>query len=121
MDLRKAMRDDPAKRDLLRVVLSEATREAKIASDEKVVKTLKKMIENATECENLNEIPILQSYLPITMTKEEMIPIIKGIIAENGFTITDTGKIMGKAKVALGSDFDGGVVMSIIQTTFKEV
>lgn len=119
-DLRKAMRDDPAKRDLLRVVLSEATRMSKTVPDEKVIQTLKKMIENATECGNLQEIPILQSYLPLAMPESEIKEIVKGIIAENGFVITDTGKIMGKAKIALGSDFNGGIVAAAIQSVFKE-
>jgi uncharacterized protein YqeY len=118
MDLRKAMVNDPAKRDLLRVVLAELTRKSKVSTDVETIAILKKQIESAKLCGTLSEIPILEAYLPLAMPEEEVKSMIESIIAENGYVQKDRGPLMGKIKVALGSDFDGSVVNRLVGEIF---
>lgn len=118
LDLRKAMVNDPSKRDLLRVVLAELSRKNKVSTDVETIAILKKQIESAKLCNTLHEIPLLEAYLPETMPESEIKSILEGIIAENGFIQKDKGPIMGKAKVALGSDFDGGIVSKLVAEIF---
>lgn len=122
-DLRKAMIEkDTAKRDLLRVILSEINNIDKlektkkvngIVADEEVIIILKKGIENAKECHTEFEIPIFQLYLPKAMSDQEMSDIL--IPAFSLINKTNIGDLMKAAKAVLGSDFDGKRVNNIIK------
>ena len=72
------------KKELLKVVLAELSRyKSKDVPDEEVVRIVKKMKENAVECGNLDEVPILEEYLP-TMYKDWQIKImVEGIIQDH--------------------------------------
>jgi uncharacterized protein YqeY len=124
-DLKKAMIEkDVAKRDLLRVVLSEINRIDKmpdtkkvgdLVSDEEIVKLLKKGIENAKLCNTEFEIPIYQLYLPQEITDEEISGKLIPVFAARGINKSNVGELMKVAKEILGSDFDGKRVSAIIK------
>jgi uncharacterized protein YqeY len=60
------------------------------------------------------EITIVKSYLPEPMNDEELEAILKGIIADTGAqSMKDMGKVMGAAKVKVGSRADGGRINQI--------
>lgn len=91
--------------DLLRVVAGEFGRKmwdvTVELSDEEALKVLKKMSENATELGNLNEVEILEKYIPkVEMLGETQIKtIVSGIIQMNKYSgMQDMGKVMGTLK-----------------------
>lgn len=122
-ELKKAMIEkDTAKRDLLRVILSEINKIEKLTdtkkvgnlvADEEVVKILKKGIESAKLCHTEFEIPIYELYLPKEMTDDEMWNIL--IPKFNSMNKINVGELMKAAKAALGSNFDGKRVSNIIK------
>ena len=115
-DLKLSMSEgNTKKRDLLRVVMGEMSRVGKQLSDSEIIKILKKMVDSAKECGNIEEVPILQEYLPNELTQEEVTPIVKGIIFDNQLTIKDMGKIIAECKVRFGDRFDGGLVSKVIK------
>jgi uncharacterized protein YqeY len=122
-DLRKAMIEkDTAKRDLLRVILSEINKIDKmektkkvngLVADEEVIIILKKGIESAKECHTEFEIPIYELYLPKSMSDQEMKDILTPFF--NTMNKSNVGELMKLAKEKLGKDFDGKKVNSIIK------
>jgi len=84
------------KKELLKVILTELTRgESQIKTNDEVLKTLKKMKENAIECNNVEEVSILSEYLPDMMEKSEIEEFVTNIITENNFnSMRDMGKVM---------------------------
>ncbi len=122
-DLRKAMLEkDIAKRDLLRVILSEINKIDKLektikvngmVADEEVIAILKKGIESAKECHTEFEIPIYELYMPKGLTDQEMWDILIPIF--NPISKTNIGELMKAAKEALGSNFDGKRVNNVIK------
>jgi len=55
------------------------------------------------------ELAIIKTYLPEQMSDEELEATVKEIVAQTGATsMKDMGKVMGAAKVAIGSKADGG-------------
>lgn len=122
-DLRKAMLEkDIAKRDLLRVILSEINKIDKIegtkkvngvVADEEVIHILKKGISNAKECHTEFEIPIYELYLPKGMSDQEMLDILTPIFEP--INKNNIGELMKAAKDALGSNFDGKRVNNVIK------
>lgn len=80
-------------KELLKVVIAELSRyHSKNVPDEEVIRIVKKMKENAIECGNLDEVPILEQYLPKMMKEEELCSYIKSIMTETG--LMEMGKIM---------------------------
>ena len=126
VDLRKSMIEkDTIKRDLLRVVISEINRVDKLAdtkkvglfvSDEEIVKILKKGIESAKLCNTEFEIPILESYLPATISDDDLRSKLTIMINNYNGVEKNVGEKMKDAKELLGSDFDGKRVSSILKT-----
>ena len=122
-DLRKAMIEkDIAKRDLLRVILSEINGIDKkqdtkkvngLVADEEVIKILKKGIENSKECHTEFEIPIYELYLPKGLSDQEMWDILIPVL--NPLNKSNVGELMKAAKEALGSNFDGKRVSNVIK------
>jgi len=114
-DLRVAIAEkDTEKKDLLRVILAEMCRYTKVASDEEAIKVLKKGIENATLCNTLSEIPILQSYLPTVISEEELTEKLTKMVNDYAGIVKNTGEKMKDAKALLGKDFDGKRVSTIL-------
>lgn len=108
---------DIFKRDLLRVVIAEMLRNTKVATDEEAIKVLKKQIESAELCGTLNEIPILQSYLPATMTDEEMKVIFLRVLEVSHMNpkTASIGDMMKSAKEVFGKQFDGKRITKILK------
>ena len=88
------------KRELLKILLSEIKlKKGNNPSDEDVLAVLKKFKENAIECNNLSEIPILEAYLPQMLCDADVYAIIHNIIVTNNFlSPKDLGQVMSKLK-----------------------
>ena len=117
LDLHKAIVEkDTVRKDLLRVILAEMCRYTKNATDEEAIKVLKKGIENASLCNTLHEIPILESYLPVqNITDDEIIGMLVPVYAGRGIDKKNIGELMKVAKEVLGKDFDGKRVSVILK------
>jgi uncharacterized protein YqeY len=116
-DLKNALKNrETAKLNLLRVVIAEATKYNKEASDAEVIKAVKKYIDGAKLCHTEEEIPLLEVYLPAEMSDEQMKDLLLIMLAEQGIQKTDVGTIMKAAKVFLDKDFDGKRVSMILKT-----
>jgi uncharacterized protein YqeY len=91
-----AKEQNNVKKELLKVVLSEISREkTKDVSDDVVLRIIRKMKENATECNNTEEAKILDEYLPKMMKESELKTIISNHIEENNYSgIKDLGRVM---------------------------
>ena len=66
-------------------------------------------------CNTLNEIPILQSYLPVEKTDDEIIGMLVPVYAGRGIDKNNIGELMKVAKEVLGKDFDGKRVSAILK------
>jgi len=101
-DMLAAMKNrDTETVSLLRVVAGEFGRVGKDLNDKEALKVLRKMSENATELGNLNEVEILDKYIPkVVMLGEYQIrTIVGGIIQKNQYcSMQDMGKVMGTLK-----------------------
>jgi hypothetical protein len=88
-------RDIPT-RELLKVVVAEMARgKNKEISDEEAVRIIRKFKANAIECGNLDELPILEVYLPKMLSEASIRAIMNTIIFEYTYTgIPNMGKIM---------------------------
>jgi uncharacterized protein YqeY len=103
-------------KSLLRVVIGEMNREGKIVADEKVISIVKKMIDNAKIVGNLNEVTILETYLPKQLTEDELNTVISALIYNNNYTIKDMGKIMGDLKSIYSGKYDGKLASTLIKS-----
>ena len=67
-----------------------------------------------------SEITIIEEYLPKQLTREEIIPIIKGIIEETGATsMKDMGNVMKEAKNKIGASSDGKTLSEVVKELLK--
>ncbi len=111
MGLQKQIREDMVSamyagdnevRDLLRVVAGEFSRIMENGielPDEQVVVILKRMKKDAITMDNLNEVEILEKYLPAMLSEAQIRTIVAGIIQKNGYSVMqDMGKVMGTLK-----------------------
>jgi uncharacterized protein YqeY len=132
-DIKEAMRSkDTAKRDTLRNIQAGIKQievdERRDVSDSDVeaimMKYLKQREDAKTQFSDAGrddlvakeeaEITIVKSYLPEPMNDEELEAILKEIIADTGAqSMKDMGKVMGAAKVKVGSRADGGRINQI--------
>lgn len=85
-----------SKRDFLKVVVGELSRkESKEVPDSETIALLKKMLENAKELNNQEEIAFCMEYLPVMMSEEEISTLVANIILANNFSsMKDLGNIM---------------------------
>jgi len=100
-------------KSLLRVVIGEMNRKGKVVSNDQVIAILKKMIEGAKETNNLDEIPMLEMYLPQQLSEDEIRKLISAYIYNNNYTVKDMGKIMSTLKAAYAGKYDGKLASSI--------
>jgi uncharacterized protein YqeY len=117
-DLHQAIiNKDIVKKDLLRVVLAEMLRNTKVATDEVAIRVLKKQIESAKLCGTLNEVPILETYLPEEISddiiRETLIDLLK-VLGKTPSTIV-MGDFMKSCKEVFGSKFDGKRITKILK------
>ncbi len=62
------------------------------------------------------EIAVLQKYLPAQLSEDELIPIIKDIIAQTGASsMKDMGKVMGLTTQKLAGQADGKTVSGLVK------
>lgn len=131
-DIKKAMlAQDKVAMDTLRGIKKEFL-EAKTAkgnngelSDEQAVKILQKMVKQRKEsaemynsanrpelAENeMAQVAIIENYLPAQMSEEELVSILKEIIAQTGASsMKEMGKVMGIASKQLAGKADGRVI-----------
>lgn len=65
----------------------------------------------------LQEAKVLESFLPKQLTKEELIPIVKGKIDEMGLTSSsDAGKLTGILMKTLKGKVDGKLLNEVIRS-----
>ena len=63
------------------------------------------------------EITIIQAYLPKPMDDKELESVLKEVIASvNAEGMKDMGKVMGAAKVAIGSRADGARINQMVKS-----
>jgi len=63
------------------------------------------------------EIEIIEKYLPAQLSAEELVAVLKKIIAESGATsIKDLGKVMGIASKTLAGKADGKTISETLKT-----
>jgi len=104
---------DEDRKSLIRVIMGEMSREGKILSDDKVIKILRKMKENAELLSNKVEISIIEDYLPMTLNSTQTKKIIVDLINKNGFSgMKDMGKVMASLK-SMGGQIDGKIASQI--------
>ena len=84
---------------ILRVAAGEFGREMNNGielQDNQVITILKRMKKDATTMGNLNEVEILDKYIPEMLGETQLRTIVGGIIQENGYAgMRDMGKVMG--------------------------
>lgn len=116
-DLITAMKNkDENVKTLLRVVIGEINRIGKIISDEDIIRIIKKMKENAVELNNINEVEILDLYLPVMLSNIQLEILIKGLINKYEFGgMKDMGKMMKMLKDKYGSTYDGRLASQIVK------
>lgn len=105
-------------RDFLRVVAGEFGREMNNGielQDERVIVILKRMEKDAKLMGNLNEVEILDKYLPNLLHKEQIKTIIGGIIHKNQYSgMQDMGRVMSTIKThPMKSQIDGKLASEI--------
>ena len=77
-------------------------------SDNDVITIMKKMRDDAILLNNVNEVEILERYLPKKLSDDLLEASIIDIINKNDYTtVKDLGKIMSELKIKHGQSFDG--------------
>ena len=126
-DLKDAMKaKDTNKRDAIRAIttmIKQVEVDQRVSlSDDEVVKLIQKGVKQREDAieqfkagnrddlveKEQYQIDIFSSYLPKQLTDDELLAIVKDIIAKVGATsMKDMGKIMPKAKEQIGAKADG--------------
>ena len=122
-DLKQSMiNKDTERKDLLRVVIGEFSRTdhynkiSKELPDNVVEGVITKLVKNAKEMGNDNEIKILSEYLPTMLGEKQLETLISGIITKNGYsTMKDMGKVMGELKQNFGSTYNGKMASVLVK------
>ena len=102
---------------------SEITPETEIKLLQKLVKQRRETAEvyieqNRTDLADVetSQADVISAYLPAQMSRDELIPILKEIIAETGAnSIKDMGKIMAAASAKLAGKADNKTISMVIK------
>jgi len=107
-DMVSAMKNkETEKLGLLRVVMGEFSRIGKEVDDEKAIKIIRNMYENAKIAGNEIEMKVLDSYLPQMYSEEKVRALVATIIEAHGYkTMKDLGGIM----TAIGKNPDAALI-----------
>ncbi len=98
-------------RVLMSAVLGELDRISKNPSDAECIAVIKKMVESSKECGNLEEVKILEQFLPKQMTDLE----IMAVINQNQFPVLgDCMKWFKQNKAGL---YDGKLVTELFKNS----
>ena len=112
---------DNTKRDILRLIKGEIERGGKHATDEFILKIIKKTVDGLEETKSegyAEQIKVLDVFLPSQLSEEEIGTIITELIAEKGFSgKKDLGLVMRHFKENLGGQYDGKVVSKVAAIT----
>lgn len=102
---------------ILRVVAGEFGRIGKEVSDDDAIKVIRKMVENAKEMGNQDEVEILDKYLPQMLAEGQIKVIVAGLINKHGFSgMQDMGKVMGEIKkLPSAAQIDGKIASGIVR------
>lgn len=99
-------------------------------ADADIVKIIQKLVKQRKEAaelytqgnrpelaeKELAEMNVMQTYLPKALTEEEIVAILKEVIAETGASSPkDMGKVMGAATKKLAGQADGKVVSTLVR------
>jgi uncharacterized protein YqeY len=136
-EIKKAMlAKDKVRLDALRGVKKEflEAKTAKSAADEladdKAIAILQKMVKQRKESAEIykeqgredlaeteiEQMKVIQEYLPKQLSKEEIEAEVMRIIADTGAsTMKDMGRVMGIATKELGGKADGGTISAIVR------
>jgi uncharacterized protein YqeY len=95
-DMVSAMKKkETEKLGLLRVVMGEFGRIGKEIDNEKAIKIIRNMYENAKSTDNKFEMEVLDSYLPKMYSEEKVRALVATIVLANGYkTMKDIGGVM---------------------------
>jgi len=104
-----------------------------IAIIDKMIKQRKDSIDAFTKADRKDmadkeatEITVLQGYLPVRMTSDEVLAAVKAIVATLGVELGrgvgpgDMGKVMGAAKAQLAGNAEMGQVSAAVKATLAE-
>ena len=138
-DLKQAMKSgDTTKRNVIRLVLAavnnaEIAKQAKL-TDGDIISVMQKEIrqrqESITAFKQGNrpdlvaieeaEMAVLQTYMPVQVSRDEIIAVAKGIIAETGARGPgDKGKVMPKIIAELKGKADGREINAVVTELLK--
>jgi len=123
----RALRSVKAQLDLLNSSGKEVTEEMQFAALQKMVKQRKESAdiyrENNREdllIVEMEDISIIEEFLPKQLSKEEIEVEVKKIISNIGATsIKEMGKVMGMASKALSGKADNKIISEIIKSTLQ--
>lgn len=139
MDLKDAMRNkDKLKIRVIRSLISDIRKieidSQKNLSDEEILDVLSKAVKSRNQsielfvkggrkelAENeMNEVEIIETYLPQKLNNSEIEEIIDRLISEiNAQSMKDMGKVMKLFKSEYGNRADGKVVSEIVKSKLK--
>ena len=101
---------------LLRVVKGEFGRVGKDLTDEQSLPIIKKMVQNAKELNNMDEVHILEVYLPQQMDELELKRVCMNyIMNQPSPSMKMMGQVMGYLKENFGGQYDGKLASSIVR------
>jgi hypothetical protein len=119
---------DHVRKNLLGVLISEASKDNKEPEDSVVISSIKKLIKNCNEIINIDplnsqgikasiEKNILESYLPKQLTESEINDILSKIIVPNANI--SIGEVMRYFKENHEGTFDGSLVSKLTTKIFR--
>ena len=117
-DLKIAMKEkNEDVKSILRVVIGEFNRVGKEVSDDKAIAIIKKMVENAKEVNNTNEVSILKKYLPSQMDELELKRVLMNHLMNLGErpAMKHMGSTMKYLKENYSGQYDGKMASKIVR------
>jgi uncharacterized protein len=121
-DMKTAMKNrDVFTRDTLRVLMGEIDR-GQLTKDDDIVPVVKKMIDNIRDTGSNTaeaEILVLEKYMPRQLSEAELDNLVDDLIKEKGYSsMRDMGAIMGHFSKSYPSQYDGGLLSSMVKAKF---
>lgn len=120
-DIKTAMKEkDTVTRDVLRIVKGEIERKedsAKELSTGEIVRIIKNLIESSTSTGDVQEVEVLEKYVPTQLTESEIIKIVNERKTTDGLTsLKDMGKIMKYFVNNHDGCYDGALLSAIVKS-----
>jgi len=112
------------------IMIAETEKGAEKLNDNRILKIIQKLVKQRKDAseiylnqgredlakEELDQLLVLESFLPEQISNEELTKIIKKIISDLGAeSISDMGKVMGKASNQLSGKADGKEISLIVR------